>query len=215
MLGFVKYYRGETDLAERLAEQALEWLERTLDSHLQIQNLRELARYALRRGDAEEAERRLREALPLALDGGGYLVLEIYRYLVAVLLAQGRVEDAKKLLAFAARDVPEEDPYARAAFLVAEALVATAAGERTAAATSFAEALRLLDEQQLLIDLAETRIELARALRTFGDEGGARAELQRARAVFARMDARTFVAEIDAELSELAEGTGVSSPLQP
>jgi len=214
MLGFVKYYRGETDLAERLAEQALEWLARTLDSHLQIQNLRELARYSLRRGDAEEAERRLREALPLALDGGGYLVLEIYRYLVAVLLAQGRIEDAKKLLAFAARDVPEEDPYARAAFLVAEALVATAAGERTAAATSFAEALRLLDEQQLMIDLAETRIELARALRTFGDEAGARAELQRARAVFARMDARTFVAEIDAELTELTEGAGASGPLR-
>ena len=214
MLGFVKYYRGETDLAERLAEQALEWLERTLDSHLQIQNLRELARYSLRRGDAEEAERRLREALPLALDGGGYLVLEIYRYLVAVLVTQGRIEDAKKLLAFAARDVPEEDPYARAAFLVAEALVATAAGERTAAATSFAEALRLLDEQQLMIDLAETRIELARALRTFGDESGARAELQRARAVFARMDARTFVAEIDAELTELTEGAGASGPLR-
>jgi hypothetical protein len=29
------------------------------------------------------------------------------------------------------------------------------------------------------------------------------------------MDARTFVAEIDAELTELAEGAGVSSPLQP
>jgi tetratricopeptide (TPR) repeat protein len=205
MLGFVKYYRGEVELAEQLAEQALEWLERTLDSHLQIQNLRELARYALRRGDAEKAESRLREALPLALDGGGYLVLEVYRYLVYVLLAQRRIDDAKELLAFAARSLPEEDPYARAALLLAEANVAAATDERTAAATAFAEALRLLEEQQLVIDLGEARLELARALRTFGDLTGARTELERARTIFVRTEAHGIVEEIDRELVAVGE----------
>jgi tetratricopeptide (TPR) repeat protein len=205
MLGFVKYYRGETELAEQLAEQALEWLERTLDSHLQIQNLRELARYALRRGDADTAEQRLRQALPLALDGGGYLVLEVYRYLVAVLLAQGRIDDAKQLLAFAARSLPEEDAYARAAFLLAEANVAAASDEPTAAATSFSEALRLLEEQQLVIDLGEARLELAQALRKFGDISGARTELERARGLFVRIEARGIVEEIDSELAAVEE----------
>jgi class 3 adenylate cyclase/tetratricopeptide (TPR) repeat protein len=205
MLGFVKYYRGEVELAEQLAEQALEWLERTLDSHLQIQNLRELARYALRRGDAQEAEGRLREALPIALDGGGYLVLEVYRYLVYVLLAQGRVDDAKELLAFAARSLPEEDPYARAALLLAEANVAAATDERTAAATAFAEALRLLEEQQLVMDLGEARLELARALRTFGDLTGARTELERARTIFVRTGAHGVVEGIDRELIAVGE----------
>jgi class 3 adenylate cyclase/tetratricopeptide (TPR) repeat protein len=214
MLGFVKYYRGETELAEELAERALEWLERTLDSHLQIQNLRELARYALRRGDAAAAERRLRDALPLALDGGGYLVLEVYRYLVAVLLAQGRIDDARQLLAFAARSLPEEDAYARAAFLLAEANVAAATNERTAAATSFSEALRLLEEQQLVIDLGEARLELARALQRFGDLAGARTEFERARVIFVRTEARGIVEEIDRELTALAEGAGTPGPLQ-
>ena len=44
LLGLVLYYRGEVDEAERLALQALDWLERTSDLYLQLQNLRELAR---------------------------------------------------------------------------------------------------------------------------------------------------------------------------
>jgi tetratricopeptide (TPR) repeat protein len=205
LLAFVKYYLGDVDLAEQLAEQALEWTERTLDTFLQIQNLRELARYALRRGDAEAAEQRLREALPSALDVGGFLVVEIYRYLIAALLQQGRIDDAKELLAFAARGLPEEDTYARAALLIAEANVAAATDESTAAATAFSEALRLLEEQQLLIDLGEARLELARALQKFGDLAGSRTELERARGIFMTSQARGMVDEIDRELEAVKE----------
>ena len=212
MLGLYRYYLGDIDEAERIAVQALDWLERTCDSYLQVQNLRELARYALARDDPELAERRLREALPLALEGGGWLVIEIYRYLIEALVRQDRLDDARELLAFAARNVPEEDAYARAALLVAEAVVASGAGEETTAATAFAEALRLLEEQQLLIDLGETRILLARALRSFGDVVGARTELERARSAFARMEARTLVDEIDRGLAELAEGPPAAAP---
>jgi class 3 adenylate cyclase/tetratricopeptide (TPR) repeat protein len=213
MLGLYRYYLGDIDEAERIAVQALDWLERTCDSYLQVQNWRELARYALARNDPELAERRLREALPLALEGGGWLVIEIYRYLIEALVRRGRIDDARELLAFAARSVPGEDAYARAALLVAEAIVATSAGEETTAATAFAEALRLLEEQQLVIDLGETRILLARALRSFGDIVGARTELERARATFARMDARMLVDEIDDELAEIKEGAGSVGPL--
>jgi len=205
LLAFVKYYLGDTALAEQLAEQALEWTERTLDTFLQIQNLRELARYALRRGDADTAERRLREALPSALDVGGFLVVEIYRYLIAALLQQDRIDDAKALLAFAARGLPEEDTYARAALLIAEANVAAATAESTAAATAFSEALRLLEDQQLLIDLGEARLELARALQKFGDLAGSRTELERARGIFMTSEARGMVDEIDRELEAVKE----------
>jgi class 3 adenylate cyclase/tetratricopeptide (TPR) repeat protein len=213
MLGLYKYYLGDIDEAERIAVQALDWLERTCDSYLQVQNLRELARYALARNDPELAEQRLRQALPIALEGGGWLVIETYRYLVEALVRQGRLDDARELVAFAARNVPEEDTYARAALLVAEAIVATGAGEETTAATVFAEALRLLEEQQLVIDLSETRILLARALRSFGDLVGAQTELERARAAFARMEARTLVDEIDRELGQLVEGAAGGGPL--
>jgi tetratricopeptide (TPR) repeat protein len=213
MLAFIRYYRGAVDEGERLALQAREWLDRTCDSHLQIQNLRNMAKYALARDDAELAEQRLREALPLALESGGWLVIEVYRYLVETLVRQERVEDAVELLAFAARNVPEDDVYARAALLLAEAIAASASGEQSAATTSFTEALRLLEEQQLLLDLAEARIMLARSLRTFGDVAGARTELERARATFAGMGARTPLDEIDRELTALTEGAGSAGPL--
>ncbi|MGB2953522.1 MAG: hypothetical protein WBB74_09040, partial [Gaiellaceae bacterium] len=117
-----------------------------------------------------------------------------------------------ELLAFAARNVPEDDTYARAALLLAEAIVATAGGEQGAATTSFTEALRLLEEQQLLIDLAEARIALARSLRTFGDVTGARTELERARATFTGMGARTLLDEIERELAVLTAGAGSAGP---
>jgi class 3 adenylate cyclase/tetratricopeptide (TPR) repeat protein len=212
LLGFVKYYRGEEDVAERLATQALEWLDRTGDMFLQIQNLRALARYDLARGALDGAEERLRTALPLALECGGWIAIDIYRHLAETLVRLGRVDDARELVAFAARSVPEEDHYARAALLVAEAIVATAGGEATTAATAFAESLRLMEEQQLVIDVSETRIELARALKAFGDLGGARTELERARAAFARMDARAVVEQVDRELAELAEAGPLGTP---
>ena len=140
-------------------------------------------------------------------------MIEIYRYLAEALVRQDRLEDAGELLAFAARNAPEDDSYARAALLLAEALVAAAGGEQAAASTSFAEALRLLEEQQLLIDLSEARVALAHALRSFGDTAGARTELERARATFVRMDARLLIGEIDEELAALAEGAGSAGPL--
>jgi tetratricopeptide (TPR) repeat protein len=213
LLGLVRYYRGEVDEAERLALQALDWLERTSDTYLQLQNLRELARYALAKGDPAAAERRLREAVPLALEVGGWLVIEIYRYLVETLVRQGRVEEARELVEFAARNLPPEDAYAQAALCLAEASVATADGERAGAVTRFDEALTLLREQRLLTDLGEARLAFARALRSFGDDADARVELERAREEFARMDARELVAQIDRELAEAVAGADGAGPL--
>jgi class 3 adenylate cyclase/tetratricopeptide (TPR) repeat protein len=214
MLGFVKYYRGEIEAAEHLAAQALGWMERISDGDLQVQNLRSLARYALARGQLELAEQRLRDALPIALELGGWMVIDIYRFLVEVLVRQERVGDAADLIAFAARNLPEEDPYAHAALLIGQATVATAQGDAAVAGSSFAEALGLLEEQQLEMDLGEARIECARSLRVFGDIAGSRAQLELARAAFARMEARTLVESIDAELEELTEGAGQAGPLR-
>jgi len=212
-LGIVAYFRGQPDEGERLCLRARTWFERTGDTYFQVQNImRGLAIFALSDGRPEEAEAWLREALLVALQIEGWVVVETYWRLVESLVAQDRLDDARELVAFAARSTPEEDPYARSSLLMAEAAVATASGESTAAATAFAEALRLLEGLNVPIDLAEARLALGRSLRAFGDVTGGRTELERARAIFSRIGATTRRDTIDLELADLVEGPAPAGP---
>ncbi|MFL5946927.1 MAG: ATP-binding protein [Gaiellaceae bacterium] len=212
-LGEITYHRGNPEEGERLCRQANAWFERTGDSYFQAQNLfRNLAGFALADGRPDEAEAWLREAMPVALQIGGWVAVEAYRYLAEALVAQDRLDDARELVAFAARNLPEEDAYARSSMLMAEAIVATAAGESSTATTAFAEALRLIEELQMPRELGEARMALGRSLRQFGDLTGARTELERARAIFARIGAETRLRAIDAELAELVEGPAPTGP---
>jgi predicted ATPase len=210
VLAAVRYYRGDVEEAERLALQAQDWLERTGETYIGTQNLIALAKCALARNDPDAAERWLQEALPPALDGGGWLVVWVARHLVEALVRQGRVDDAATLAEFAAREAPE-DPYTDAQVLLAEGAVAFARGNPVAAAASYETAVALLADQQLPPEVAEARVEFARAL---GDGAQARMELNRARETFAQMGAASFVAEIDGLLIDFeSEGAGVPGPL--
>ena len=203
-LGAVAYYRGRPDEGDALSRQARTWFERTGDSYFQVQNLiSNLAIFALEDGRAEEAEAWLREALPVVLQIGGWVVLKTYWHLVEALVAQDRLDDAREIVVFAARSVPHEDPFCRSWLLLAEALVATKSGEQATAATSFAEALRLLEELDFALDVAEARFGLGRALRELGDETGARVEFERARSIFVRLGADIRRDAIDRALAEL------------
>lgn len=199
-LGVVKYYLGELDAAKTLGFQARASLERTRDSYFQIQNLLALALHALGQDAPAEAEKWLAEALPLALEGGGWLVVEIYRHMVEALVRMGRLDDAGELAIYARKSVPEEDLNALAAVAIADAHVATARGSKQVALDCFTEAVGLLAAQESPLQLAETRVAYARALHKFGEEQGARTEFRRARATFERMGARALLAEIDGEL---------------
>ena len=212
-LGMLVYYLRDPDEGERLCRQARTWFERTGDTYFQVQNLVSgLATFALAGDRSGEAEAWLREALPVALQIGGWVLMDSYRYLTEALVAQGRVQDAADIVAFAARSLPEDDPYSRCSLLMAEAIVATAAGEPAAAATSFAEALRLFEELNIPLDLAEARLTLGHSLQSFGDYNGARTELERARAIFTRIGAATRQAKVDAELAEFVEGPTPAGP---
>ena len=212
-LGIVDYYRGRPAEAEQLCLQARTWFERTGDSYFQVQNIIcGLAIFALENGRAEEGESWLREALPVALQIGGWAVLKTYWHLVEALVAQDRLDDAREIVLFAARGVPEEDPHSRAWLLMAEAWVATAAGESATATAAFAEALRLFEELDYALDFAEARFVLGRSLRSFGEVVGARTELERARSTFVRIGADIRRDAIDAQLAELVEGPAPAGP---
>jgi tetratricopeptide (TPR) repeat protein len=212
-LGIVAYYRGRPAEGERLCRQARTWFERTGDTYFQVQNITSgLAIFALDAGRPGEAESWLREALPVALQIGGWVVLATYWHLVEALVDQDRLGDAREIVAFAARSVTQEDRLSRSYLLVAEAAVATAVGESVAAGVAFAEALRLLEELNIVIDVAEARVALGRSLRSFGEIGGARTELERARSMFVLIGADLRRDEIDAELAELVEGPAPTGP---
>jgi class 3 adenylate cyclase/tetratricopeptide (TPR) repeat protein len=199
LLGFTRYHLGRLDEAEQLALQASGWLERSGDTYFQLQNGRALAKYALARGDAQVAEQRLREGLPLARDRGGWLLVEFLRLLAEALVREGRLDEARDAAAEARASLPEEDPYASAAALLAEVITDGGAGPG-ATRERAAEAFRLLQEQHLLLDLEEARLDVARALLRFGDPRGARGELARARESLDRVDAGGLLAQINREL---------------
>jgi tetratricopeptide (TPR) repeat protein len=211
LLGYVKYYRGDLEEAERLGLEAHDLLERTGDTYIQLQNYHKLAMYAIARGEPRLAEQRLRQGLPLALQIGGWIVPETYRRLAESLVRQSRVSEAVECAALAAASSPEGDGYARPAVLLADAIVKTARHEPIAI-ERFNDAVRSLEDQQLAVDLGEARIALAWGLRAFGDPARAREELVRARETFARMEAHGVVGQIDREIAELAKGPGPSGP---
>jgi len=197
-LSIAKRYRGDFEDAKRLALQAREWLDRTCDSYFQVQNLVRLAMYALEDGDARLAEELLHEAVPIALEMKGWVVVEVYHFLVVALLRQGRVADARRLAEFAGAGISHEDVYARAVFLLARGLVWAADGDE-GAVDAFHEALGLLERLNMPVDVAEARVEFARALAQLGDTAAARRELERARELFAGMAAPGALARLDRE----------------
>jgi hypothetical protein len=211
-LAFVKYYRGELAEADRLALQAHEWLERTGDTFFQLQNAILLGLIALAADDAVQAEHHLRVALPTALESGGWVLLLIYRYLAESLVRQERLADAAELVSFAERDVQPEDLYARAMVGLAQASVAEAEGNASVTTACYTEALALLEPRRVALDVADARIAFARALRRFGDDAGARTQLQLAAEALAGVDARLLLETIDRELTELASGAGTAGP---
>jgi class 3 adenylate cyclase/tetratricopeptide (TPR) repeat protein len=214
LLGLAQYYRGSLDEAERLGLQARDWFERTGETYFQIQNFVALAMHALASDDPVTAERWAREATPLALEEGGWLFVEIYRYLVEALVRQGRVDEAREFVDFADRDVPEEDLYAQACIRVAEALVATADGDQAAAARAFDRGVELLQRVSMPIAVGEARIAYARSLRAFGADGATQAQLGMAKETFERVGASRLVEQLEGELAATSEA-GSAGPTLP
>ena len=155
LLALVTYYRTGPADAEVLGLRAHEWLRRIGDGYFLPQSLRALAKYALSDGRPELAEERLIEALSGATPGGGWVVVELCRYLTEALVDQGRVDDALAAAARARDAVPEEDEYARAAALLATALAAAAASRADEAWPDFVASIAIMEGQQLWIDAAE------------------------------------------------------------
>ena len=207
-LGLTKFYRGDIEQAERLTIQSSEWFERTASRYLQLQNSRALARFALAREDLTLAEERLAAAISQSEDISGWLVVDLYRFLAETLAWQGRVNEAREAAEQARAHLPsQENLYATAAALMAEAFAAMASGDERRMRECFEEALPMIEKQGYAIDLGDAHIAFGRALAKFEDHAGAAAQLTKAREIFAPMGALGPLLEIDRELVVTTPGT--------
>jgi class 3 adenylate cyclase/tetratricopeptide (TPR) repeat protein len=200
----VALYRAGPSVARPMAADALKWNERVGDYYYQLQSVRALAKCELNAGAPERAEEHLRAARELAEQAGGWLGIEIRRYLVEALVEVGRVPEATQVLADARAAVPPEDEYAAAAVLLAEALVSAGGADHAGAWHSFVEAMRIMESLQLWLDRGDTQILHARALARDGLYARAEGEFAQARSLFAQLGADAMVEDIDRELSLLA-----------
>jgi tetratricopeptide (TPR) repeat protein len=120
-------------------------------------------------GDAEAAERELRDAIRIGTDMGASYYVALYRTRIAhVLVAQGRDEDALAELELA-RDVFGEAPKWRAA----RARVLAHRGQTGEAVTLALEAVDSLAGSDDITAHAEILVDLTEVLRAHGDLAGA------------------------------------------
>jgi class 3 adenylate cyclase/tetratricopeptide (TPR) repeat protein len=205
--GLIALYRSGPEQARPITAEALLWNERVGDHYYQLQSVKTLAKCDLSTGSPERAEARLRAALPLADQAGGWLTVELRRYLIEALVELGRTSEAATTLADARRAMPPEDDYAVAALLLAEALVSSAGPDPDRAWSSFAESMQIMANLQLWLDHAEAQILYARALARGGFPGRAENELREARTRCEQLQADALITDIDRELARLAPHT--------
>jgi tetratricopeptide (TPR) repeat protein len=121
-------------------------------------------------GDAEAAERELRDAIQVAADMGASHYVALYRTRLAhVLVAQGRHDDALTELEQAKQDIYGEAPSWKAA----RARVLAHRGQTEEAVTLAREAVASMARSDDITKQAETLVDLAEILRAHGDLVGA------------------------------------------
>jgi class 3 adenylate cyclase/tetratricopeptide (TPR) repeat protein len=213
ILGYVESYRGPRDRARERLAHASEWLERTDDRHMRIQTLIWRADLELlANGDLRKAVLYLRTALPPARENGGMIVARVCRSLVDALTRQNRVGEARDYVALASENTHEDDRYARAYTLIAEAFIAAAEKDDTGVRQRFAIAQSLLEKTP--ITLAEALLSEAHALERLGDATGAVDRLERAAAIFDGAGAIATVDDIRASIGRLSAGYGDVVPIR-
>ena len=120
-------------------------------------------------GDADAAERELRDAIGVATDMGASRYVALYRtQLARVLLEQGRNDDAAAELE-QARDIYSGDP----AWKAADALLLARRGETEEAVALAREALASMAGSDNITAHAEVLVDVAEVLRAHGDLAGA------------------------------------------
>jgi class 3 adenylate cyclase/tetratricopeptide (TPR) repeat protein len=152
---------GDSEQAERLLLEALEIFRETGAAGRYGWTLSNLGGLYVERGELASAEKAFQEAV-----GGlrrtheqGYLV-EAERQLAEVLLRQGKIDEAERIVTAAQRRVGRDDVWTRASMLHASGLVRAAQGRRDEACEEFSAALEIIEPTMYTILATEIRASL-------------------------------------------------------
>lgn len=153
---------GETEAAERLLLEALDALRETGAAGRYGWTLSNLAGVYEERGDIVRAEKTYREAVGVlrSTHEQGYLV-EAERGLAEVLAAQGKLDEADRIVSSVQRRVGREDVWTQASILHAIGVVRAAQGRTDEASAAFAEALEVIEPTMYVILADQVRASLA------------------------------------------------------
>jgi class 3 adenylate cyclase/tetratricopeptide (TPR) repeat protein len=157
---------GSSPDAETHLHEALEIFQETGVAGLYGWTLSQLAGIHAERGDAVQAEQTFREAVDVLrrTHEQGYLV-EAERGLAEILVKQGKIDEAERIVAAAQRRVGREDVWTRASILHATGLVRAAQGRTDEAFEAFSGALTIIEPTmyRILADEIRKSLEALRA----------------------------------------------------
>jgi class 3 adenylate cyclase/ATP/maltotriose-dependent transcriptional regulator MalT len=153
-----RFGENESDEAERYLRQALEIFEEIGAAGRYGWTLSNLASVYCQRGELPLAEKTFREAVRRLrkTHEQGFLV-EAERGLAEVLVEQGKVDEADRLVADAERRVGRDDVWTRASLLHARGLVLAAQGRTESAESAFRQALEIIEPTMYAILTREIR----------------------------------------------------------
>jgi class 3 adenylate cyclase/ATP/maltotriose-dependent transcriptional regulator MalT len=153
-----RFGENESDEAERYLREALEIFEEIGAAGRYGWTLSNLASVYCQRGELPLAEKTFREAVRRLrkTHEQGFLV-EAERGLAEVLVEQGKVDEADRLVADAERRVGRDDVWTRASLLHARGLVLAAQGRTESAESAFRQALEIIEPTMYAILTREIR----------------------------------------------------------
>lgn len=153
-----RFGESESDEAERYLRSALEIFDEIGAAGRYGWTLSNLASVYCQRGELAAAEKAFREAVSRLrrTHEQGFLV-EAERGLAEVLVEQGKVDEADRLVADAERRVGRDDVWTRASLLHARGLVLAAQGRTDHAEAAFRQALEIIEPTMYAILTREIR----------------------------------------------------------
>jgi class 3 adenylate cyclase/tetratricopeptide (TPR) repeat protein len=203
-LAVLAHLTGDAPEAIRLHQEAIAMMQELGDPAGLAGIRRHLGMHYLRQGRLDEAEREMQSARAVYREHVQAEPVFILRSLAEVYLAKGDLLTAADYAEQALAGVDAADDISKATHEATLGKVRAVQGRGEEAEALFQRSLEILEGSEYRIDLAITLMKYGEALLLLDQPQRARPLLERARTLFAEMEATQFVSEIGTRLEMVA-----------